>query len=281
MKLNIYVPRGKSDSKAWQVFSPFQMGWDDDTNVEYDYEFQGGMGMFWGFVGQNEQMIREHIQQGARWLFSDMPYFGRWHGLKEALNPNQDFYWRVIQNQCHATYIIKDYSPDRFKVHNIQMKERRHGSEILLCPSSETMTRFHHGVSTKTWIETMTTELKKHTDRPVRVRMKPRGKGTSGPAAALIPFEEDIKNAWAVVTSVSMAGIEAVQNGVPVFCTTTSSPNTQLSNWALDGNFNCIEKPHWDEDQNQRLMNWLAYNQFTPKEMASGEAREIIQDINS
>lgn len=282
MILNVYCPRGNSDSKAWQVFSPFQVGWDDDTYVEQDYEYQGGRGMFWGFVGQNESMIRQYQNNGLPWYFSDMPYFGRWHGLKEAINPDKEFYWRIIENQCHTNMIQKEYPSDRFDKHGIELKPRNeNGSEILLCPSSETMTRFHHNVSVQTWLETVTYELRKHTDRPIRIRHKPRGKGTSGPAAALIPFEEDIKNCWAVVTSVSMAGVEAVLNGVPAYCTHQSSPNIPLSNWAMEANFIKIEYPHWDESHIQRWVNWLSYNQFTPKEMASGEAREILSDIYS
>ena len=114
-------------------------------------------------------------------------------------------------------------------------------------------------------------ELKKHTDRPIRIRHKPRRKGTSGPAAALISLKEDLENCHAMVTSVSMAAIEAVINGVPVF-TNEHSPCAPVGLQDV-----CkIDEPI-RPSREEWAYSW-AYAQFTPKEIESGLAYEILND---
>ena len=71
------------------------------------------------------------------------------------------------------------------------------------------------------WVQDTVAKLKQYTDRKIVVREKPRAKGTSGPRAVelggLKSFREEAKDAWAVVTSISMAAIDAVCMGIPVF----------------------------------------------------------------
>ena len=50
-----------------------------------------------------------------------MPYYGRWNGLREALNPNQNFYWRVSKNSVHYKH-TRDYPSDRFEQWGVQTK---------------------------------------------------------------------------------------------------------------------------------------------------------------
>ena len=115
--------------------------------------------------------------------------------------------------------------------------------------------------------------LQKHTDREIRVRHKPRAKGTSGPDAAklsgLEDFKQAIDGAWAVVTSVSMCAVEAQLAGVPTFCCNNSEALpvslTKLSK---------IEQPL--RINREEWLYHLAYSQFTHKEIEDGYAYEII-----
>jgi hypothetical protein len=43
------------------------------------------------------------------------------------------------------------------------------------------------------WLTDTITKIKKLTDRPIVVREKPRGRGTSGPSEAKIPLAEQLK----------------------------------------------------------------------------------------
>ena len=107
---------------------------------------------FWGFINDNEQQINTLTQQGTDWYFWDMPYHGRWNGLWEAINPSQDFYWRASKNSVHYKH-VKDYPSDRFRAWGVEPKPYGSGSKILICPSSETMTRWTTGMDVKMWVQ--------------------------------------------------------------------------------------------------------------------------------
>lgn len=271
--LNIYSTRDIK-SKSWQVFSPFQLKWDGDVLHEYNGVYHGSensYGLFWGLGGYNKELILKHTENCHRFYFSDMPYFGRFNPNK----PDDECYWRIILNGLHVKYsqymtITKLITDKRFKKHKIKMKPRNiNGSDILICPSSNTMTRYYTSFNTaEEWVLDITKKISKQTDRKIRVRYKPRANGTSGPHVAKIPFEEDVKNVYAVVTLASMAGIEAIINGVP--CISMHGPSP--INYSLDNLM-------FDEEENYKLMCYLSYNQFTPKEIQSGEALEILNFI--
>ena len=142
------------------------------------------------------------------------------------------------------------------------------GSYILVCPSSPGVNQY---LRQPNWTAETVATLKKYTDRPIKVREKPRGQGTSGPAVAKVPIQEDLKNAWACVTSCSISAVESISEGVPVFCHEKSFAKpiaiTDLSQ---------IEEPTF-----RSPFQWfcsLAYQQFTPEEIANGKAVEILMD---
>ena len=275
-KLNIYVPPNKNDSKCWKVFDPFRLAWPDATEIIHDYKYRGGVGMFWGLVGNNAEIMNEYTKQGQKFLFSDMPYFGRWNGLKEAVDPDAEFYWRICALGIHDSSFSHQQKSDRFEKFHIQpAKKRKMGREIILCPSSETITRFVHNCSVEEWVGNVKNILQDSTDRPIRVRYKPRANGTSGPAVAAIPFEQDIRDAFCVITSTSMSAVEAAIHGVPTFKTSPSGP--MPCSTILHPNFPDFEQSaSWDHDLVSICLNNLAYQQFTPKEMASGYALEQL-----
>ena len=68
------------------------------------------------------------------------------------------------------------------------------------------------------WLDDTIKKIKQHTDRPIKVRHKPRGKGTSGPAVADVPLTRDLENAHCCVTSCSISAVESLCEGVPVIC---------------------------------------------------------------
>ena len=125
------------------------------------------------------------------------------------------------------------------------------------------------------WTQDTVAKLQQYTNRPIIVREKPRSSGTSGPRAVelggLKPFVEQAKDAWAVVTSVSMCAIEAVCMGIPVY-TSKYSPVHQLGLQDLSK----IETPRYPQSREPILYS-LAYCQFTPEEFANGTARRILE----
>ena len=236
----------KSESKG---------NWVMDAFAQSDHE-QHPHTVMWGNISTVNNYPKPFI-------FTDMPYFNRWMG------DNRDTcHWRVITDHVHCYWQILNAPDDRFKKLNITVRDwRTNGDHILVCPSSPALEQ-HYG--DHNWLGGTLEMLKQHTDRPIRVRHKPRANGTSGPRAATIPFEEDCKNAWAVVTHSSIAGVEAAVLGIPVFCR-SSSPCNPIAKQALSD----IEDPA--KQDRSGWLNSLAYYQYTEAEIAAGLYKEILK----
>ena len=238
-------------------------GWKDSTPIYDRSTAESSPGHFWGFIQNNEQKIAELEQAGVDWWFWDMPYWGRWQE-----HMDKGYYWRASRNSIHYKHTI-DYPSDRFEQWNVTPREYGTGSKILICPSSETMTRYTTGMDVKMWVQMITMGLQKYTDRYIEVRYKPRNAKTSGPAAALIPFEEQAQNTHCVVTCISLAAIDAQMLGIPTICH-PSSFAADISSTRLDE----IENPQ--RVDRQQWFNNLAYSQFTHDEIETGLAQEIL-----
>jgi hypothetical protein len=264
MTLHLYCPPNKQ-SKAYLVINNVRKGWPKTIDIQ-NYARTDGPALFWGFVGYNMDLIKDLQRRNKDFYFTDMAYFGRW------MNNDTKHYWRIIKNECHPTVHFQRPS-DRFDSFNIEVEPwKKDGKHILVCPSSPTMNNFYNE---QNWIQDTVAKLQQHTDRKIIVRNKPRAKGTSGPRAVklggLKTFQEEVKDAWAIVTSVSMCAVESLCMGIPVF-TTKYSPVHSLGEQDLSK----IETPRYP-DFRKTILNSLAYCQFTPQEFADGTARKIME----
>ena len=168
--------------------------------------------MFWGFVNNNMQLVKKLEERKHPFWFTDTPYFGRFEN--NNLKPD-NHYWRICKNRIHVQY-LKGCKSDRFDKFGIKIKAPDFkGSKILVCPSSYGI---HTYLDRPNWTQETVEQIKRYTDRPIKIREKPRGKGTSGPSVAKVPLAEDLKDAWICVTSCSISAIEALCMGIPVIC---------------------------------------------------------------
>ena len=113
----------------------------------------------------------------------------------------------------------------------------------------------------RSWLQDTLASLGNFTDRPLVVKEK-------GVKMKQNPYE----NAWAVVTDISNVAVDAYIKGIPVV-TTSESIYSSCGTVGLSK----IEKPiYGDRDA---LFNWLAYNQFSLKEIKSGIAKLVLEEI--
>ena len=78
-------------------------------------------------------------------------------------------------------------------------------------------------------------------------------------------FQEDLENAWAMVTHNSTAGVDAAVYGVPVYNTDDKALSWDVANYSFD-NINNPDMP----DRTQWLNN-LGYCQWREDEIARGD----------
>jgi hypothetical protein len=115
------------------------------------------------------------------------------------------------------------------------------------------------------WLEQAVAALKQATSRPLRIRQKNEAR----------PLAQDLAGAWALVTHMSCAAVEALIAGVPVFCTDRSS-----AGWLCSGGLDRIETPSYPP----RREEWaalLANNQWTLDELRAGVAWRALSDHRS
>lgn len=264
--LTIYAPTNNLESKAWEVFKGILKSWPAETmcydNAKASTAVENSM--FWGFVNNNLDMVHKLEKNNQTYWFTDTPYFGRFDN-KNLLPDNH--YWRICKNRIHAKF-ISDCDSKRFDHFNIKVRPyKNNGKYILVCPSS---VGIHKYLRKTTWTNDIVEEIKKHTDRPIKIRQKPRGRGTSGPSEATVSLEKDLQDAYACVTSCSISAVEAICNGVPVFCDEKS-----FATPVAETDITKIESPKII-DPYQWLCS-LAYQQFTPEEIENGTAVKIIE----
>jgi hypothetical protein len=265
--LTIYAPSRNKKSKAWEVFNGIQKSWPEqtqilDNNIESDPLPNS---MFWGFVNNNMDMVKKLEQRKHSFWFTDTPYFGRFDN--NNLKPN-NHYWRICKNKIHVSY-IRDCKSDRFEKFGLKIKAPNFkGSYILVCPSSDSINNY---IGQPNWTENIVAQIKRYTDRPIKLRHKPRGRGTSGPSEAKVPLSDDLKDAWCVVTSCSLVSVEAQCMGIPVICDEKSFAKAVGGQELAD-----IENPFFVGCED--WLYSLAYQQFTPEEFANGKAVEILMD---
>ena len=265
--LTIYSPSSNKNSKAWEVFNGVEKSWPDqitklDNAVETD---PVGNSMFWGLVGNNREMVKKLEARNHNYWFTDTPYFGRFDN--NNLKPD-NHYWRICKNKIHATY-IKGCKADRFEKFGLKVKAPNFkGSYVLVCPSSAGINDY---LDRPKWTEETIAQIKRYTDRPIKLRHKPRGRGTSGPSEAKVPLSEDLKDAWCVVTSCSIVAVEAQCMGIPVICDEKSFAKEVGGQELAD-----IENPFFVGCE--EWLYSLAYQQFTPEEFGNGKAVEILMD---
>lgn len=265
--LTIYAPFNNKNSKAYEVFDGVQKSWPEQTKMlDNQTEIEPvANSMFWGFVGNNRELIKKLETRKHQYWFTDTPYFGRFDN--NNLKPD-NHYWRICKNKIHAT-LLQNCKSDRFDKFEIKIQAPKlKGDHILVCPSSAGI---HGYLGTPNWTNDTIESLKRYTDRPIRLRHKPRGRGTSGPSEAKVPLSEDLKDAHAIVTSCSIAAVEAVCMGIPVFSHEKSFASA-MGNLHLED----IEQPFYADPE--PWLYSLAYQQFTPEEYSNGKAIEILTD---
>ena len=266
--LTIYVPFNNLNSKAWEVFKGVMKSWPEQYQTLDNLKATDPLAnaMFWGFVNNNRDMVKILERRKHDYWFTDTPYFGRFDN--KNLRPDNHF-WRICKNNIHAKF-IKDCKSDRFEKFKIKITApTTKGEHILVCPSSVSM---HNYLDQPDWLNDTVAKIKRVTDRPIKIRHKPRGRGTSGPSEAKIPLSEDLKDAFACVTSCSISAVEAICMGKPVFCHEKSFARA-VGNTHLED----IEEPFYADPE--PWLYSLAYQQFTPEEFENGIAVSTLLDI--
>ena len=254
-----------------QIWPYIEKGWkDEDRNIHF----------FWGLAGSNIPEINECERRGEEWWYVDVGYIT--DQITRYPNPiihkPDSTYFRIIKGHIH-TQTMSPGNGDRLKdlfkkgvdvgIENWQDNKDGH---ILLCPSSPTVTFRQNNMTQEDWITQTGNTLLQYTDRPIRMRNKPRpGNEWWG-----TDIKDELKGAHALVTNMSLSAIDAIKMGIPTF-TDTDNIASPVSNTYL-GYIETPMKPN--KEIVNEWVNCVVENQFTLDEIGSGIAYEILKRQN-
>jgi hypothetical protein len=204
--------------------------------------------------------LRERILRwrgaGRTFVYWDRGYARRVFATWLPRGEDGGYYrWHVNSYQMQS---IRAVSADRWDAlkQPITPWAQNPNGHIVLAAGSPTYERFH-GI--EGWIERTGAELKKHTDREIRVSDKETKE----------PLSERIKGAHALVSHGSNAAVEAAIMGCPVFVSSESAAalvgQTDLSK---------IETPIYPD--RTAWAHSLAYCQFNETELVDGTLWRLI-----
>jgi hypothetical protein len=154
---------------------------------------------------------------------------------------------------------IADVPDDRWKFLKLESSVKpwnRNGKHIII---ADTLPDYWNLFSDPDWTKRTIGLLKQHTDRPIIVRDK----------ECKLPLYDQLKHAHCLVAHGSIAAVESVVMGCPVFVEAISAA-------ALVGktDFTQIENPIYPE--REKWLHSLAYCQFNESELVDGTLWRLL-----
>jgi len=212
------------------------------------------------WAGAHKQVLYRHCQHYNRKFYNlDTGYFG---------NVKRKEIVRVSVNNFQDQSVIVDRPSDRLARLQINVQNFDRGATVVIVPPDRKISK-SFGLA-EDWFEKTQAEIKKYTDRPVKIRNRPGAR-----TARLLhdSFEDFVKHDTHVVVGYSSnALVEAVLLGIPVIALGHSA-TTSLMRYEIKD----IEHvPNVDQDLRYSWLKHLAYRQFTHSELANGTAWQLL-----
>lgn len=233
---------------AREVLEAFAAG--SGAEIRTDLVLQPGRAaVLYGVDPTTEPLYRRIVAEGHPYYYIDNGYFrSKWSG--------GDYYRVTRDRPQHGGGGTSDGK--RWAALGLNIKPwRQGGTHILIACQSDYWYQRHGQINAKAWAAQVLADLKARTQRPVLVR----GKELAGKKDQLIA--DAFKDCWAVVVHSSNVAVDALLEGIPVFC---SHP---CAAYALSGGVQDIERPMYSE-QRERWAAVLADNQWTIEEIRCG-----------
>lgn len=240
---------------AGEVTSPrfafaFAKGCGGQITDDLEYLFPGPVALFGSPAAW--PLLRKAQAESRPYYYSDHAYLGR------------SKFFRITRN-AYQHDGTGPGDPNRFLVFHREVQPwRRTGSHVLVCPNSAVYCHLH-GFDVHEWLRTVTTTIRAHTDREIRIRWKVDQRMKS--------IKDDLVDAWAVVVFSSASALDALITGVPVFVLAPFAAGYRLG---LD-DLTKIESPIYP-DGREPFMHALCSNQWNLQEIYSGMAWRHLQE---
>lgn len=223
-----------------------------------------------GLGGTSQKALKHCMDTGRDFYYIDTGYLGngkvkRYHRI--TLNGVQNT--GPIIERPHNRLSRMQWKQRPFQGYTFP-KEKVRQADILICPPSAKVMKFY-GEDPDKWLENTIAEIKKYTDRPIKVRLKQERQIR----ATVDTIWQALEYAYCLVTYNSIAATEALLYGVPAIALAPNNAASVLCNTKLSEIEN-LNRP--TNDEILAFAAHLSYCQFTKEEMRSGYAWDIINE---
>lgn len=171
--------------------------------------------------------------------------------------PGGYYRWHLNAFQMKSVDDVPDDRWKSLKLNGSLKPWNKSGSHIIV---ADTLPDYWNLFCDKNWCQNTINELKKHTDRKIILRSK----------ESKVPLHEELKNAHCLVTHGSVAAVEAVVFGCPVFVDDISA-----AKFMGQTDFSKVESPIYPE--RDKWLHSLAYCQFNETELVDGTLWRMLK----
>lgn len=216
--------------------------------------------------------VEECKKIGRDFYYIDTGYFGNFPS--QGNTGGKKLYHRIVKNENQHTEIL-DAPPDRWDELVKQDSRlswrgwKKYDKKILLVMPNPKACRYY-GYDYDTWVADTESQIKKHSDLPVEVRIKGSRSYRNNEYSIYDALDSGV---YATVAFNSIAALESVVYGIPSFVTVPCAASPLASN-----DLSQLSTPFYPEkDLIQQHCQGLAYGQFTVPEIESGYAWKILK----
>ncbi len=212
-----------------------------------------------GCQPESTDLIIKWRANGRQWGYWDRGYADRVFATCLPTGDDGGYYrWHLGAFQMNKIHKVPDDRWKRLKGSVSVRPWQTGGRHIVIAAPTKTYSKFH---KTESWIADTVTALAKLTDRQLVIRDKEQYRRR--------PIQKDIEGAHALVSHGSIAAVEAVILGCPVFVHPDSAA-------ALVGktDISQIESPIYPD--REPWLRSLAYCQYNERELVDGTLWRLI-----
>lgn len=220
----------------------------------------------WGILRGYDKLIEYCKENNKNYIYVDHSYI-----LARGESKGQRF--RVTRNSAQAID-MKPHQSERWKMLERSIQSwRSEGKNIVICPPTPAMCSYY---KLQNWTNETIKIIKQHSNRPIVIRMKPNEVNVLEKEQGIWPIKirnkkninqrplnEELEDAFCVVTFNSNVAVEALLNGVPAFVSKYS-----IAAPVCETDLSKIETPK--RIDLQPWLNHIAYSQFSANEIRSG-----------
>lgn len=213
-----------------------------------------------GCQPESTPLIAKWRETRRPWIYWDRGYCDRVFATCLPEGQNGGFYrWHLGSFQMQSIRSVPDDRWSARKAAGVVRPWQKNGKHIVIAAPTRTYARFHRCES---WIADTIDALARVTDRQLVIRDKEQYRRR--------PIQKDIEGAHALVTHGSIAAVESVILGCPVFVHPDSAA-------ALVGKTGLkeIERPVYPD--REPWLRSLAYSQFSEPELVDGTLWRLMQ----